>query len=316
MSLTTHRLQVFAAAMGALMSLMASACFTGIESTPRIKESEVARVERETRRPEASLMSAVRRSAPAAWQQGVTRLYVTDSKISLIFSSASTRTDSLAGHTITFDRFESAVSVTGAEATDVLFRSDRGDTLHYMVSASTADILSRERLDVPFTVDLAMVAQADSLLRGHTYYVTTPTWIDAAGRAIDCLRHVAVTIDSVGVGDHNYPLRVYFHRPQESRGYSLLMTVGADRASTRNFDTLFSFADPRKQYPQVTDEMWDNIIHSRLAEGMTPDEARLAMGTPHEIVKVPSTAGMVERWAYDDGVYLIFEDGYLTHYRK
>ncbi len=312
----TVRYQLYAAATGALLASMMTACFTGIESTPRIKDSEVARVERETQRPEAAFMAAVQRRAPAAWQSGSTALYVTDSKISLIFSSASSRTDSLAGHTITFDRFEPAVSVTGAEATDVIFRSDRGDTLHYMVSASTADILARNRLDVPFTVDLAMVAQADSLLRGNTYYVTIPTWIDTTGRAVDRLRHVAVVVDSVGVGDHNYPLRVYFHRPEELQHYSLLMTVGFDRASTRNFDTLFSFTDPRKQYPHITDEMWTNIIHSRLAEGMTPDEARLAMGTPHEIVKVPSTAGMVERWAYDDGVYLIFEDGYLTRYRK
>jgi hypothetical protein len=49
---------------------------------------------------------------------------------------------------------------------------------------------------------------------------------------------------------------------------------------------------------------------------MTSSECRLALGAPNDYTRVPTTGGMVERWTYDNGVYLMFEDGVLTRYRK
>ena len=66
----------------------------------------------------------------------------------------------------------------------------------------------------------------------------------------------------------------------------------------------------------MTDEVWDLVVHSRVRAGMTPAECRLALGAPNDYLRLPSTAGMVERWVYDDGVYLIFEDGQLANFRK
>ena len=48
---------------------------------------------------------------------------------------------------------------------------------------------------------------------------------------------------------------------------------------------------------------------------MTRDECRLALGAPPEVLRTPSYGGMREVWSYSDGVFLIFEDGYLTRFR-
>ena len=93
------------------------------------------------------------------------------------------------------------------------------------------------------------------------------------------------------------------------------MTVGADRAATRNFSTVFNFDDPRKRYPQISDETWELIINSKVREGMTRDECRLALGAPNSYRTIPVINAVVEQWNYDDGIYLIFEDGLLSRFR-
>lgn len=297
-------------------SLALSGCFTGVESTPKIKASEAEKVEKEIGgKAESEFLSGVAPLPPSEWD-GQTRFYVSDDKISLIFTSTSTRTDSLAGHTLSFRGFAPTASVTGEDATEVTFISDRGDLLHYVISATPDEILRRNRLDIPFTVEMTPVAKADSLMRGHTYYVTTAIWYDDTGRAVNRLRHVPVTVVSVTAGNHNHPLLVNFHEQGSETVYSVFMTIGNDRMATRNFETLFAFDNPRSKYPQIADDMWEKIIHSQLADGMTRDEARLALGAPNEITRVPTNAAMIERWSYDDGIYLIFEDGILTRFRK
>ena len=94
------------------------------------------------------------------------------------------------------------------------------------------------------------------------------------------------------------------------------LTYGSSRAATRNFDRLFSFSDPRTNYPQISDHTWQLITRSQVAVGMTRDECRLALGAPSSINRGATRAAQLERWLYDDGIYLIFEDGILTRYRK
>ncbi|MDE6397581.1 MAG: hypothetical protein K2K84_09950, partial [Muribaculaceae bacterium] len=94
-----------------------------------------------------------------------------------------------------------------------------------------------------------------------------------------------------------------------------LITLGHETTSLRNFDTQFSSENPRKKYPRITDEVWDLIQHSRVRNGMTPDECRLALGAPDSYRRVPTTAGMVEYWSYYNGSFLTFEDGVLVRFR-
>ncbi len=58
------------------------------------------------------------------------------------------------------------------------------------------------------------------------------------------------------------------------------------------------------------------IVCSRVRAGMTRDECRLALGQPTDILRIPTNGGMQERWTYSDGIYLVFDDGFLTRYRR
>ena len=49
---------------------------------------------------------------------------------------------------------------------------------------------------------------------------------------------------------------------------------------------------------------------------MTRDECRLALGTPDSIDRATTVGNThFERWSYENGVYLLFEDGYLSKFR-
>ena len=139
------------------------------------------------------------------------------------------------------------------------------------------------------------------------------------------LRHIEVTVDSVVPGDENFPAAVCFSIADSNlaksagvadKEYMLYMTAGMTRGGSRSFDTLFAFDNPRNRYPEIQDDVWEYIIRSRIRKNMTRDECRLALGSPPSVERVPTYGGMVERWSYTDGVYLIFEDGYLTRFRQ
>lgn len=290
-------------------------CFTGIESTPRITDSDV-RNSGVKITPEQTFTSVISADRPADWHPGK-QWVADDDKISMIFTSASGNTSSLAGDTLTLRRLGSYPMLTGGDGIELVFtRSHGGDSLYYRPDITRADLASRSRLEIPFTVDLRPVAIADSLLRGHTCYIITPNWYDASGKAVAGLRHVPVTITGVSAGAGIYPLKVAFTRADRPGTHYVMMTYGASATATRNFDRLFSLTDPRLNYPRIQPETWDKIIRSQVSEGMNRDECRLALGAPSSINHGASSAGQYERWNYDNGIYLIFEDGILIRYRK
>lgn len=255
--------------------------------------------------------------APNAWKEGK-RFYVTDDKISIIFQPSGLQlADSLSGQDLIFSRFEDVPSVTGSGATVVVFSVDgRNDDLRYRINSPIAEVTSRDRLEIPFSVERSVVESVDSAMRGNEYYISTPKWFAANdGKAVVGRRHIPVKITHVEPGTYIYPLRVYFKPEGDSAEYWIPMTIGSDRIATRNFCTVFNFDNPRKRYPQITDETWLLIINSRVATGMTRDECRLALGAPNSYRTIPVYNALVEQWSYDDGLYLIFEDGVLTRYR-
>lgn len=291
-------------------------CFTGVESTPRIGEGELRR-QHVTSTPEQAFLADVEAERPAQWKPGK-QFYVADSKISLIFTSASTGIDSLGGEVLTFCRFDSVPAVDTHTATEVVLTHGR-DTLRWRPGFDYTDLTERRRLDLPFTVDLDLVSRVRSQMAGKTYYITTPLWYEPSTmQSTAGLRHVPVQITDVRPGTPEMPLCVLF-RPLEDGAdmgeRAVLMTIGNDRLATRNFYRLFAFENPRKRYPLITDEVWQLIINSKVQEGMTRDECRLALGAPIQIVHGSGTMATIERWSYPDGVYLIFDDGVLSRFR-
>lgn len=291
-------------------------CFTGVEGSPRITYSDVKK-EKIVLTPEQKFLSDIAPQPPKDWAQGK-KFYVTDDKISIIFTSSSTgQINNLAGQELAFHSMQPVNSVTGEEVTEIELISPSGGRLYYRDNLPFADIEQRQSLEIPFTIEESLVDAVRKELNGNTYYAVTPLWYTADGsQAVNGLRHVPVEITEVLPGNSVYPIRVVFRPVDSEKYYSMYMTVGDNRTSTRNFYTLFAFDNPRKKYPAITDDTWQMIVHSRIKQGMTRDECRLALGSPQTIGQRPTSAGMVEYWSYTDGIYLLFEDGYLSYFRR
>jgi len=293
-----------------------SSCFTGIESTPRITREDVGKSGVSVTE-EQTFADLIKGTASRDWKAGKQWL-VTDNKIALIFAGSPADVDSLSGQTITLDGISPISTITGVDNIELRFKDPKGQLLSYRTDVPADDWGSRATVPIPFAVELTPVAIADSLLKGKTLYITTPLWYDKNGQMIRGLRHIPVTVNRVVPGTANYPLCVAF-TPGEGDPTErfILMTYGKSTSATRNFDRLFSFDNPRLRYPQITDKTWALIVRSQVAEGMTRDEARLALGTPASIDRGYTRGSLqMERWSYDNGVYLIFEEGFLIRFRK
>ena len=96
----------------------------------------------------------------------------------------------------------------------------------------------------------------------------------------------------------------------------MFLLPGILKGSPRTFPTLFSFDDPRKKYPDISPENWERIINGRVEAGMTREECRLALGSPKEVDRAANNSYLREIWLYENGIYLVFEDGLLKIYRR
>ena len=239
--------------LSALTALAFASCFTGIESTPKITSGDVRR--RQTFAvAENDFLSDVSSTRPSLWTEGK-RFYVTDDKISVIFTVASDDKDSLAGHELIFKSFAPTSSLTGEGATDIVMTSDRGDDLHYIVNVPYDELMKRERFDIPFTVERSVVESFGKAMTGKRYYITTPKWYDSAtDKEIKALRHIPVTVAGVTPGNSVYPLKVTFTNDSVAGDHYVLMTYGRDKASTRNFGKIFAakISSPMPRIPSIS----------------------------------------------------------------
>ncbi len=298
------------------MAALFTSCLTRIESTPRISAGDVRKRGAATLTPEQQFLGDIAAEPPSSWTAGK-RFFVTDDKISIIFAPGGADASSLNGLDLRFERFVDVPSVTGSGATNIVFTVDgRDGELVYPVDIPVNKLSGRQRLEVPFTVERSIVDAVNDAMKSKRYFISTPKWFDAStDKALQGRRHIPVTISRVEAGTYIYPLRIYFIPDGESDERWIPMTIGKDRSATRNFASVFNFDDPRKRYPQIKNETWQLIVNSRVTEGMTRDECRLALGSPDSFRTIPVTNAIVEQWSYSDGMYLIFEDGILTRYR-
>lgn len=289
--------------------LFLSSCFTGIESTPRITSKDVERVVTASNA-EAEIADKLSPPAITQWAKG-RRFMVSDAKLSLLFE----REPSLApGDILVFDSLADEVSFTGDSVSVLSFHKYGSDStteaLRYKMGMKAAEV--PENTTLPMSVDLDMVDNARHVLLGKKYYIMSPIRVDSLlnitsrGRKL-----VAATICNVVPGNADYPLRVDISDDLGNIS-SVAMTVGTARSATRNFDRLFEINDPRLRYPAISDAVWDNIVNSRVAPGMTTIECHLALGSPRDIRKWHNGGSYFEGWACDNGMYIVFVDGVLS----
>lgn len=294
-------------------ALLLTACFTGIESTPKITANDIKK-EKVVVTAEQMFLDSVAGEPLSQWKSGK-RFFVTDNKINLIFGASANRGDSLAGKYLTYKGNRLSNSVTGEQVVELVFESDNNAEYVYRTGASMQELQSRDVVEVPFTVEESLVAQVKAKMLGQTYYIITPVWYDDNDEIYYGSKFIQVSIVDVQPGNHVYPIKLTFRHAakQEAR---LFMSVGNGYKAPRGFSSLFSFNDPRLKYPDITDEVWENIKQGKVALDMTRDECRLSLGMPKEIDRRPGYSGVRELWVYENGAYLIFEDGLLREFRN
>lgn len=295
-----------------MLSLL-TGCFTGVESTPKITDKDIRKL-RVTTTDEEQFLSNIAAEPVGAWHRGK-QWYVTGPKVRLMMSTnAPADYETAIGDTLTLISISKTPGITGESSAVLNLIDTKGYNYDYRLEQSI-DSIARRRVSLPYTIDLEVVARVDSLMRGNTYYIVSRLWLDQDGQPITGKKFVPVHVTSVTAGNDIYPLRVNFTDPDgQARG--AYMSVGSDRSSTRNFDSLFSFTDPALRYKGITPQHWALIVNGEVAEDMTREECRLSLGSPKTIDTRPGYGGVTEQWVYNDGRYLIFQDGLLRHFRK
>lgn len=301
--------------VSAVISMALTGCFTGVESTPKITTSDVKR-ENVHVTEEQKWLADVNPEPFSQWKPGK-EFYVTDNKITLVLNPVYTEMAPLEKATIRYKGYREVLAVTGETSTELLFDSPEGVELVYRVDMSPQTLESRQWVDVPFTIEQSVIDRTADMMTGKHLWVLTSGWYDINDRAIQGRRFVPVTVSAVLPGNTVYPVTLEFTPDSHPHiKFHLFMSVGNNNRLMRPFASLFSFTDPRIKYPAITDETWQLIIDGRVATGMTRDECRLALGSPKDVDRQSGYSSVHERWTYENGIYLIFEDGMLTRFRR
>jgi len=298
--------------------LLLSGCFTGVESTPKITYKEAKNKKAEDSSKEESLAKSFAPQKFSEWKPGK-RLFVTSDRIGLIVTPDDPSDTPLCpGDILVYRGNRNVTDLTGGEIVEVILESDGNPErkFSYRTNTSPESLAGRDTFDVPFTIDLDLVDKVKEALAGQRLYVKTALWHDATGKAVNGLKFIPVTITDVLPANEIYPFMVLFTDGNGRENAMLMSASSGLRWMPREFQSLFSFEDPHKNYPAITDAVWNNIIHSRVSKGMTKTEATLALGNPRSIDRGHSQSSAYERWSYSDGVYLIFEDGLLEGFNK
>lgn len=310
MNLTTNKLSLYTAAV--LLAPLAG-CFTGIESTPKITANDVKK-ENIRITPEMELLSDITPQPFLEWEKGK-EFYVTDDKITLALNPSYRPIAPLGGKTIRYNGMRTVPDVTGQESTEILFTTPDSAEVVYRINASPKELSERNNVEIPFTIEMDLVNVTSRRLKGLKAWILTSVWYDMTDKASNGRKFVPVTINEIMPGNLAYPVKLTF-TDENGEQHRLFMSLGNERRATRPFASLFAFKDPKENYPTTPDTTWQNIINGKVAPYMTRDECRLALGSPNDIDKGANYSSVIEKWTYDNGVYLIFEDGLLVRFRK
>ncbi len=295
------------------LNVLTGCFFTGVESTPRITAREVKR-EGALPTAEDTFLADVTDEPLRAWRQGK-EFMVTDARVERIFgaSALALRGADLTGTILTWNGAEEIPSLTGSTVTDLNFLTPTGQELSYRVNRPLKRLMADAIAEVPFTIQLSTVERAAEKLKGRDYWVITSLWRDDEDTPVRGRKFVKVHIDSVTPGNSLFPLKVAF-TDESGESARLFIHPGAKGNAARTFSHVFSFTDPRQRYPHITPEVWQMIVEGRVAEGMTTEECRLAIGAPKEIERGATNSFLREAWMYDSGRWLLFEDGRLKRF--
>lgn len=301
------------------MSVSLSGCFTGVEGTKTITQKDVNKaLESDKKIIDDGGMSIYRIEYPifSKWEKGKT-FYVTDDNVKLLFNTSALGNDalSLKNKHLSYNGYTSDVAIDGKETVNIVFMDSLQHRYVYPTNKTLYELdKTIGSYSIPYLIDMDNVLKLRSMLTGKELYVRTSIWYDRNGDMINGRKFIKVTIEDVLPGNKYFPYKIKF-RDRSDVAY---LYVSSEQSSVQNrlLTDLFSVTNPHDKYPTISDEKWDIIIKGDLALDMTKDECRLSLGAPKAIERMPTYDGLKEYWTYDNGTYLIFEDGLLRKYRK
>ncbi len=300
-----------------LLTLVATGCGTGIESTKAVSEKDVKKAlaqRNEGKKPTPSL--TLRPDSVALWQAGKL-FYVTDDQARLIFAHSNAYcTDSLhlAGRRIAYKGYDTESMLDNRKTVTLEF-TDGNNTYSYRTNRTMSEL--HRGYSIPFLIEMDVVEQVAAQITGKEFWVKTRIWYDAESeKMIDGRQFVKVKIDSVLPGNKVLPLKVKFTTADTGEQAMVWLSTGHSAMHSRDFDSQFSRDDLHKSYPEISNENWAHITRGELVLDMSKEECRLAKGAPKNMVQHPDQTGLREYWYYDGGGYLYFQDGLLKQFRE
>lgn len=282
-----------------------------MESTPKISAESIEKTQ-PGNVAEQEFLRDISGQSPAEWKPGKS-FHVTDSRIGIIFSPGAPVLNT--GDIIRYKAMIQGVSMTGDPTVEISFVNAANEEMTYRIETSIADLTKRSSLDVPFTVETAIIDSVNARMSGKTFYILTPVWYDLREQSFTGRKYVPVKVLEALPGNSVYPVKLLLEDEQGGK-FAMFMSVGTGNKSSRGFHKLFSLTDPRLKYPLIRDNVWKNIINNRIAIDMTLDECRLALGAPAKVVRRADQSTLYEIWTYENGVYLLFRDGILSEFRR
>ncbi len=303
-------------AIGTLGAIFAS-CSTGIESTKKIKMNKED-VKLMAKTAEQVYAAALQGSPLSEWEKGKRFLAMSDRSL-YIFEPNGLMTDpnieNYTGKTLPFAGTDKHSNPDLKDECVILF-SDGANTLRYRTKKTYEEALKEiDSSKIPLLSDIDLAESWKQKLTGTTLWTRSNLWYDKNGYRLPGLKFAKVTITDVEPTPGDFPMRVKIEGPEGEIAY-LNMNYTSDTHDSRNFAALFYLSDPKEKYPHISDEHWALIQRGKVGEGMTKEECKLSIGNPDEVQSGHSRSQTMDVWQYNDGTYLMFEDGLLTRFRQ
>lgn len=300
--------------------MLANSCSTGIERT---KTVTLSRADKKflQKSPEESFIDSIIVTPLSSWQIGK-QFVVTDNKASLLYDlyDAGGRLihgDSLKGCNVSFMGVNKESDPAGGDVYHAVFSIDEsGRKMTYRSRKDFDDLNKAIWSDFPFLIDKDILNQLNNLLRNRKLWIKTSLWNDSQGSQINGAKFIPVTVTDIEPGNGVFPMRVVFTDGKIIAYVPMNMKGGNALYESRTFPTLFSLADPKLAYPNITPEIWTLICEGNVTQGMTKEECKLSMGNPKDVESGHDWNSLMDYWKYDNGAYLMFQDGRLINYRK
>ena len=309
---------VIAAIFGLGLCALATGCSIGSSATHAVDISRSERQAISTPSPADEVIAGVEGSPVSYWKPGK-RFYATDNRVLLIFDQQGLPRDpeavGLGRREIEFREVRRTRRPDGTDEGVLIFGVD-SLSLSYPTGRSPEQTLEMMSTDLPMLVDLDVVSELNRRLTGRELWTRTPLWYapDSTESRVDGRKFERVEVESVRPGDAAYPVVVAF-KDESGAPAAVKMSFGRSAAQSRTFSSLFSTSDPKLDYPDIDDVVWQLIRRGRVRAGMTKDQCRLSIGPPTSVQAGHDYSRTLDLWEYADGQYLMFVDGLLTRFR-